>query len=299
MLQQVGDYRVLDLIGEGSYGKVYKVLDRHNNIYAMKSLRLNHQDKRNIEHTEREIEMLKKLKHPNIVDLIDFIEQDTHVFIIMGYMDTDMKQFLGKLTTQLSMEFVKSVARKLVAGLKCVHDNRILHRDIKSSNILMDSSGGVRIADFSLSRFCSSNDRGLYTQGVVSLAYRPPEILLGEPRYSAAIDVWSLGVLLVELATGSCPFKGDSELGQLFEIFKILGPPSNQFLKTYCSNFPDLRVPSHNSRLAEHLLCNNRVALEDESSDFGYFVDLVERCLEFDPSKRLTVDKAMKHEFLK
>ena len=299
MLQQVNDYRILDVVGEGAYGKVYKVTDSAHNIYAMKSLRLNYQDKKNIEYAQREIEMLKKLKHPNIVDLIDFIEQDSHVFIRMGYMDTDLKQFLGKNSQRLSMRLLKSVSRQILSGLKCIHDNRILHRDIKSSNILLDQTGSVRIADFSLSRFLSSDDRGLYTQGVVSLAYRPPELLLGQNKYTTSLDVWSLGVLLVELCTGSPPFKGDSELSQLFEIFKILGKPPTQYLKSYCGNFPDLTVPSHSGQLTEFLLFNNNVELEDESPDFGLFVDLVGKCLEFDPSKRVTVDKALEHEFLK
>lgn len=298
MLQEVNDYRVLDVIGEGSYGKVYKVLDSSGNIFAMKSLKFNHQYVKNIEHAKREIEMLKKLKHPNIVDLIDFIEKDTHLYIIMNYMDTDMKKYLRGTTSQLRMAFLKSVTRQIFSGLKCIHDNRILHRDITSSNILLDQSGNVRIADFSLSRFFNSNDRGLYTQGVVSLGYRPPEILLGQSRYSSSIDVWSVGVLLVEVCTGSCPFKGENELSQLFEIFKIVGTPSNQYLKTYCGSFPDLTVTSYNSTLTEYLLFNSNVVFEDESSDFGYFIDLVSKCLAFDPSKRVTVDEALKHEFL-
>ena len=106
-------------------------------------------------------------------------------------------------------------------------------------------------------------------------------------------------MLLVELCTGSCPFKGDSELSQLFEIFKIVGTPPSQYLKSYCGIFPDLTVASYNSKLTEYLLCNNNMVLEDESSDFGYFIDLVGKCLEFDPSKRITVDKALEHEFLK
>lgn len=298
MLQQVNDYKIIDVIGEGSYGKVYRVIDPNNRIYAMKTLKINYQDKKNVEHVQREMETLKKLKHPNIIDLIDFIEQDNHVYLIIGYMNTDLKGFLNKNKTRITMAFLKSVTKQIVEGLKCIHDSRILHRDIKSSNILLDDKGNIKIADFSLSRVMNNTDRGLYTQEVVTLWYRPPEILLGKSKYTASIDIWSLGVLLIEIATGYCPFRGDSELSQLFEIFKILGTPPKEYLKTYCSNFPDFCVNSYNKKLTEYILFNNNVVLEDENSDLGYFIDLVGKCLEFDPNKRISVSNALEHEFL-
>lgn len=298
MLQQVKNYRIIDLVGEGAYGKVYKVIDDKDQIYALKSLKLNQQDKRNIESVQREIETLKKLKHPNIVDLIDFIQEDSHIYLIIGYMDMDLKMFLSRNQSKISMSFLKTVTRQIVEGLKCIHDNKILHRDIKSSNILLDSKENVKISDFSLSRCSDTTGKGIYTQEIVSLWYRAPEILLGNSNYSSAIDIWSLGVLLVEIATKYCPFIGDGELSQLFEIFKILGTPSPQYFQIYCNNFPDLNVPRYSNKLAEYILSHNKLIIEDGNSALGYFIDLVAKCLEFDPNNRITVDKALNHEFL-
>lgn len=297
MLQKVRNYRVIEVIGEGSYGKVYKVIDDKDKIFAMKSLKFNYQDKRNIEYIQREIETLKKLKHPNVIDLVDFIEEDSYVYLIIGYMDMDLKLFLNKNRNKMNMSFLKSVSKQIVEGLKCIHDSKILHRDIKSSNILMDSKSTVKISDFSLARCFNNNDKGIYTQEVVTLWYRPPEILLGKSNYSTAIDIWSLGVLLIEIATSSCPFRGDGELSQLFEIFKVLGTPSNQYFQIYCSNFPDIKVTSYNNRLIEYILSNNNLDLDEEGSDLGYFIDLVGKCLEYEPHKRISISKALNHEF--
>ncbi|ETO24681.1 cell division protein kinase 2, partial [Reticulomyxa filosa] len=168
------------------------------------------------------VSLLKELRHPCIIELEKSLYVDGDLFLVFPYVDNDLKQYLEKCGTNLELPLLKSYSFMLVEGLRHCHSCRVLHRDLKPQNILISEAGDLKIADFGLGR-----EHGLpickLTHEVVTLWYRPPEILLGQETYSGAADIWGIGCIIAELATRKALFPGDSEIDQLFQIFKILG----------------------------------------------------------------------------
>lgn len=148
--------------------------------------------------TIREVGLLRTLKHPNIVELKNVIWQDNALFLVFEYVDFDLKSYVqhkGKLN---SFE-LRLLARQLCLGLQYIQSHRILHRDLKPQNLLVTTSGNLKIADFGLSRSRTAGI-GQLTSEVVTLWYRAPEILLGDCDYGTASDMWSLGAVLCSLS---------------------------------------------------------------------------------------------------
>lgn len=178
---------------------------------------------------------------------------------------------------------------QLLNGTHEMHSKRIIHRDLKPQNLLMDEHLNVKIADFGLSRVYSIPIRP-YTNQVVTLWYRSPELLLGSLDYSTPIDIWSLGCIFAELVTKNPLFTGDSELDQIFKIFKILGTPTEaewpgfKNLKNYQSQIPSYPKNSISSIIPSELL-----------GEVG--IDLLERMLVYDPLKRITAKSALEHPY--
>ena len=170
-----------------------------------------------------------------------------------------------------------------------MHRKRIIHRDLKPQNILIDDHCDVKIADFGLARIYSVPIRP-YTNQVVTLWYRAPELLLGALDYSTPIDIWSLGCIFAELVTKNPLFTGDSELDQIFKIFKILGTPTEadwpgfKSLKNYQSQIPAYQRNAFTSFIPGH--CLDQIGM-----------DLMERMLVYDPLKRITAKSALEHPY--
>lgn len=296
---KLSKYQILCVIGEGAYGKVYKVKNNKNGLlFAMKVIPMINKSPKLSCHVKREIKALQHLKHPNVVSLQEYFKNGDNMYLILEHMEYDLKQYLSINKSSLDMIFIKKTAFQILKGIKCIHDGKILHRDIKSSNILIDKNGLVKIADFGLSRLFSNDDKGFYTQEVVSLGYRAPEILLTQSKYTTALDMWSFGVLLVELVTGKCPFKANNELNMLIEIVKLIGTPNEDCLKELCGEDKRINLGVYENRLLEYILFECNVVMENESSDLWFLVDLAGKCLDFNPNNRVSVDQALQHNFL-
>lgn len=170
--------------------------------------------------------MLRELDHEGIVKLKEIIHGENKLYLVFEYFNMDMKKYLDKLGTPLPLNQVKIIVYQVLQGLLHCHQRRIMHRDLKPSNLLIDEQGSqVKIADFGLARSFGLPLKS-YTHEVVTLWYRAPEILLGSKVYSTAVDIWSVGCILFELAHRKPLFYGESEIGQLFKIFKCLGTPA-------------------------------------------------------------------------
>ena len=142
------------------------------------------------------------------------------LFLIFEYFNQDMKKFLDKVKTPLDPNQVRSILYQLLKGTEFCHERRIMHRDLKPSNLLVNPSvTQIKIADFGLARTMGLPLK-TYTHEVVTLWYRAPEVLLGSKIYSTAIDIWSIGAIFYELAHKKPLFAGDSEIGQIFKIFR-------------------------------------------------------------------------------
>jgi serine/threonine protein kinase len=182
---------------------------------------------------------------------------------------------------------VKWYTYSMLAGIQACHEARILHRDIKPQNILLNAAGDLKIADFGLARTYAIPLRP-YTHEVVTLWYRAPEILLGETTYSPAVDVWSIGCIMPEMASGRALFEGDSEIDQIHRVFRVLGHPTEEQwrgvskMTDYRRNMPSFR-PQDVSQWAGHI---------DETGR-----DLLLRMLEYDPAKRISAADALRHPY--
>lgn len=161
------------------------------------------------------------------------IQNKSHLFLIFEYLNQDLKTLLDSTNDGLKPALIKSYIWQLLKGISYCHDKQIIHRDMKPQNLLIDFNGYIKIGDFGLGRAIGIPLR-IYTHEVVTLWYRAPEILLGSKYYGFSIDIWSLGCIFAEMSNKKPLFSGDSEIDQLFRIFKKLGTPD-------CSKWPDLK----------------------------------------------------------
>ncbi|CAH8584332.1 unnamed protein product [Dicrocoelium dendriticum] len=224
----LADFMRLEKIGEGTYGVVYKCRNRKTlRLAALKKIRLENDEEGVPSTAIREISLLKELQHPNIVSLEQVIMDSGRLYLVFEYLNVDLKRYLDEhgRKNRLEPTLVKSFMYQMLQGLLFCHGRRVIHRDLKPQNILVDIGRKiVKLADFGLARAFGIPVRVL-THEVVTLWYRAPEILLGAQRYSCAVDIWSMGCIFAEVATKEALFRGDSEIDQLFRIFRLLGTP--------------------------------------------------------------------------
>jgi serine/threonine protein kinase len=285
-------YQKLEKVGEGTYGVVYKAIDKTtSDIVALKKIRLEAEDEGVPSTAIREISLLKELQHENVVNLIDVVHQDNKLYLIFEFLDQDLKRYMD-LTDNLHGLLVKSYLHQLLSGVAFCHARRVLHRDLKPQNLLIDRKGRLKLADFGLARAFGIPVR-TYTHEVVTLWYRCPEILLGGKKYSTPVDIWSIGCIFAEMVTQQPLFPGDSEIDQLFLIFRQLGTPNEQTwpgvskLPDFKSSFPkwSQKALSEIPRLTPALDANG--------------LDLLGRMLVYEPSKRISARQALQHPYFK
>eukprot|EP01055_Gregarina_sp_Pseudo9_P001947 Gregarina_sp_Pseudo_9__1946@NODE_233_length_3487_cov_75_999420_g217_i0_p1_GENE_NODE_233_length_3487_cov_75_999420_g217_i0NODE_233_length_3487_cov_75_999420_g217_i0_p1_ORF_typecomplete_len373_score0_00Pkinase/PF00069_25/8_2e66Pkinase_Tyr/PF07714_17/5_1e42Kinaselike/PF14531_6/3_1e12Kdo/PF06293_14/9e10Pkinase_fungal/PF17667_1/1_2e05RIO1/PF01163_22/5_5e05WaaY/PF06176_11/7_6e05APH/PF01636_23/0_00015Haspin_kinase/PF12330_8/0_011FTA2/PF13095_6/0_041EcKinase/PF02958_20/2_2e02EcKinase/PF02958_20/0_13YrbL len=226
-------YQCLKQLGAGTYGTVYKAERRdrgQHNAVAMKVCRIDQSPELGLPETAvREAALLVELRgHPNVMNLwtVSCSKADK-LYLVCELLDMDLKSYLRRHPVrQLLWTEARHVARCLLKGLAHCHARGIVHRDLKPHNILVSRNlSQVKIADFGLGRWLHNSNKTL-THEVVTLWYRPPEVLLGDCRYDASIDIWSAGCVIVEMLTGKPLFQGTSEIDTLFKIFKLLGTPT-------------------------------------------------------------------------
>lgn len=281
-------YQKLEKIGEGTYGVVYKSRDKQTgDTIALKKIRLE-DDNEGVPSTAiREISLLKSLNHPNVVRLRDVVHDETKLYLIFEYLDQDLKKYMNTVGTGLPPHTVKSFMYQMLSALVFCHTHRVLHRDLKPQNILIDKQGSLRLADFGLARAFGLPIK-TYTHEVVTLWYRAPEILLGGRQYSTPVDIWSVGCIFAEMAQKRPLFMGDSEIDQLFKIFKVLGTPNEDSfpgvstLPDFKPTFPKWRAQSL-ERLVPNLCANG--------------IDLLTQMVCYDPAKRISARAALNHPY--
>jgi len=214
------------LLGAGTYGEVYKARNnRTGEVVAIKQMKLDGQEEGVPSTAIREIALLKGLSHKNIVRLQDVFCRPGKLLLVFEFLEKDLKKYMKGLGGILIPLTIKDFCCQLCRGVEFCHANRIIHRDLKPQNLLVDNHLCLKIADFGLAR-AMSIPVPKYTHEVVTVWYRPPEILLGSPLYSIPVDVWGIGCIFAEMATGLPLFAGDSEIDTVFKIFQKLGTPT-------------------------------------------------------------------------
>lgn len=221
-------YIKLEQLGEGSYATVFKGYSNlTNQVVALKEIRL--QEEEGAPFTAiREASLLKELKHSNIVTLHDIVHTRETLTFVFEFVNTDLSQYMERHPGGLDHRNVRLFLFQLLRGLSYCHKRRVLHRDVKPQNLLISEMGELKLADFGLAR-AKSVPSHTYSHEVVTLWYRPPDVLLGSTEYSTSLDMWGVGCIFVEMITGMPTFPGIRDTyDQLDKIFKILGTPTEE-----------------------------------------------------------------------
>lgn len=282
-------YSRIEKIGEGTYGVVYKAKDRvSGELIALKKIRLDAEDEGVPSTAIREISLLRELQHPNVVRLKDVVHAENKLYLVFEFLEQDLKRYMDSVPGNLEPMHVKSYLYQLILGIAFCHSHRVLHRDLKPQNLLIDKKiCQLKLADFGLARAFGIPVR-TYTHEVVTLWYRAPEILLGSKQYSTPVDVWSIGCIFAELVMKHPLFPGDSEIDELFRIFRILGSPTEETwpgvtsLPDYKGTFPRWE----RKKMSEVVPGLDRLGL-----------DLLEQMLAYEPSKRISAKAALSHPY--
>ncbi|EPS63562.1 hypothetical protein M569_11221, partial [Genlisea aurea] len=279
-----------DKIGQGTYSNVYKGRDLVSNTFvALKKVHFDNKDPESVKFMAREIVILRRLDHPNIIKLEGLItsKNSSSLYLVFEYMEHDLTGLASLPGIKFTEPQVKCYMQQLLSGLDYCHNHGVLHRDIKGSNLLINNEGILKISDFGLATYFDCQQKVTLTSRVVTLWYRPPELLLGSINYGVAVDLWSSGCILGELYTGKPIMTGRNEVEQLHNIFKLCGSPTQDYWRksklTYAPGFKFYR-----RRIAE--------AFKDLPS---VAVSLMETLLAIDPSDRGTASAALNSELFK
>ncbi|KAJ1279555.1 hypothetical protein BS78_04G164400 [Paspalum vaginatum] len=283
----------LDKIGQGTYSNVYKARDlQSGKIVALKRVRFVNMDPESVRFMAREIHILRRLDHPNVIKLEGIVTSrlSHSLYLVFEYMEHDLAGLAALSGQRFTEPQVKCFMAQMLEGLRHCHARGVLHRDIKGSNLLIDGDGVLRIADFGLATFFDPGKRQPMTSRVVTLWYRPPELLLGATEYGVAVDLWSAGCILAELLAGKPIMPGQTEIEQLHKIFKLCGSPSEDYWAK--AKLPDVTLfkpqRPYRRKIAETFKDFSPTALA-----------LLDTLLAIEPSARGTAASALDGEFFR
>ncbi len=281
-------------LGEGTYGVVYKCKDKETGKYvALKKVRLENEDEGIPSTSIREISILKQMHHPNIVNLIDLIHGEKRLFLVFEYLNYDLKKFLDLNGAPLKPELVKSYLYQLLLAIKYCHSRRILHRDLKPQNLLINSNEKLKICDFGLARGFGVPVK-TFTNEVVTLWYRPPDILLGSKIYDISCDIWSAGCIFGEMLLGHPIFFGKNESEQCEKIFNVIGTPDEEEFN-WLKESPEWNTGNNGDGFMKVDRKNFKEYFKEINDDLA--IDILDKILIFDPDKRAKCDELLKHQY--
>ncbi|AMD22567.1 HHL203Wp [Eremothecium sinecaudum] len=288
-------FKQLEKLGNGTYATVYKGLNRTTGQYvALKEVKLDSEEG-TPSTAIREISLMKELKHENIVRLYDVIHTENKLTLVFEYMDNDLKKFMDsrvdrEMPRALELSLVKFFQWQLVRGVAFCHDNKILHRDLKPQNLLINNKGQLKLGDFGLAR-AFGIPVNTFSSEVVTLWYRAPDVLMGSRTYCTSIDIWSCGCILAEMIMGKALFPGTNDEEQLKLIFELMGTPDEQSWPGV-SQLPKYnpQITSYPSKPLQQLLQSNTKEVIDDQ-----VVDLARNLLHLNPEMRLGAQQALNH----
>lgn len=289
--RRADSFEKLDKIGQGTYSNVYRARDLdQGKIVALKKVRFDNLEPESVRFMAREIHILRRLDHPNVIKLEGLVtsRMSCSLYLVLEYMEHDLAGLASHPGLKFTEPQVKCYMQQLLRGLDHCHSRGVLHRDIKGSNLLIDNNGILKIADFGLASFFDPHQNQPLTSRVVTLWYRPPELLLGAIYYATAVDLWSTGCILAELYAGKPIMPGRTEVEQLHKIFKLCGSPSEEYWRK--SKLPHATIFKPQQPY--------RRCVSETYKDFPPpALGLIETLLSIDPADRGSAASALKSEF--
>ncbi|KAF1847727.1 Pkinase-domain-containing protein [Cucurbitaria berberidis CBS 394.84] len=280
------------VVGAGTFGKVFKGIHVYTkDMVALKKIRMEGERDGFPITAIREIKLLQSLNHDNVVKLREVMVEKNDCFMVFEYLSHDLTGLLNHPTFNLEPSHKKDLAKQLFEGLDYLHRRGVLHRDIKAANILVSNTGQLKLADFGLARFYAKSSKLDYTNRVITIWYRSPELLLGETQYGPAVDIWSAACVLVEIFTRHAIFPGDGgEINQLDKIYNVLGTPTVQDWPGIVDMqwFELLRPTERKPSTFEE-------KYKDRVSPMGF--ELLQAMFLYDPTARPTAADVLEHPF--
>ncbi|XP_017798542.1 PREDICTED: cyclin-dependent kinase-like 4 [Habropoda laboriosa] len=289
-------YEVIEVVGEGSYGVVMKCRHRESGqLVAVKRFLETEEDCEVRRMAFREIRMLKKLHHQNLVNMTEVFRRRRRFYLVLEYLDHTLLDELERVGHGLGTDLSKRHVYQMLRGLSYCHGKNIMHRDVKPENVLISRSGVIKLCDFGFARLVNDPNESC-TDYVATRWYRAPELLVGDPRYGKAVDVWAIGCLFAEMLLGDPLFPGDSDVDQLYRITKVLGGLCTKHQAIMGGSGPD-RILRHAS--ADELVDPPRSTVTSIRILFPTWdslaVHFLGQCLTMDPDLRPRSSTLLQH----
>lgn len=299
----VEKYEKICRIGKGTFGEVFRAKHRiTKKEVALKRILMDNEQEGFPITAIREIKLLRSYKDENVVNLIEVCRSTPEIngkaisYLVFDFCHHDLAGLIQEAHDKIkSLPNIKCIVKQLLEGLHKLHTNKIIHRDMKSSNILITKDGELKIADFGLARPYSLDPKNRkYTNRVVTLWYRPPELLLGERNYACAVDLWGVGCIMSELFTREPLMKGTTEQHQLQLIADNIGPIAPEVWPQVVElpMYHKLSNVINNGKQRKLLMLKMKRYTHNEHA-----LDLLKKLLILDPNKRIDANTALDHDF--
>ena len=283
-------YEVLGVVGEGAYGIVYKCKNKETGKYVAIKKFKEVEDELVKKTMKRELKMLQRLHHPNVVEFQDAFRRKGNLFLVFEFVDKNLLELLQEHPNGLDPNLIRHLIYQLCKSIKYLHDQNIIHRDIKPENLLITDKMESKLCDFGFARLVSETNEKL-TDYVATRWYRAPELLLSQGNYGKEVDYWAIGCIMGELVDGNPLFPGENELDQLHCIQKVLGNLTDKQEEMFYSN------PLFNGKN----LLNISKPETLEKRYLGKFskkaISFMKGLLALDPKKRLNGNTVFKHAY--
>ena len=283
-------YEVLGVVGEGAYGIVYKCKNKETGKYVAIKKFKEVGDELVKKTMKRELKMLQRLHHPNVVEFQDAFRRKGNLFLVFEFVDKNLLELLQEHPNGLDPNLIRHLIYQLCKSIKYLHEQNIIHRDIKPENLLITDKMESKLCDFGFARLVSETNEKL-TDYVATRWYRAPELLLSQGNYGKEVDYWAIGCIMGELVDGNPLFPGENELDQIHCIQKVLGNLTDKQEEMFYNN------PIFNGKN----LLNVTKPETLEKRYMGKFskkaISFMKGLLAVDPKKRLNGETVFKHAY--